>query len=56
MFTYKIKTKTLTGVPVIYRVEDKTWIPTSDEANVDYQQYLKWIENGNTPGVWEDEQ
>jgi hypothetical protein len=24
------------------------WIPT-DESNADYQQYLKWVAEGNTP-------
>lgn len=39
----------------ILRTEDNAGIPI-DENNVDYQAYLKWVENGNTPGVWEDEQ
>lgn len=24
-------------------------IPTTDPANTDYQEYLKWLEAGNTP-------
>lgn len=32
----------------IQRVLDGTWIPF-DPANSDYQQYLKWLEEGNTP-------
>jgi hypothetical protein len=38
----------ITGKPAtcIYRVVDNTFIPM-DEANVDYQQYLKWIADGN---------
>ena len=27
---------------------DSTWIPMN-EANTDYQAYLKWVEAGNTP-------
>ena len=33
---------------VIYRVEDRATIPF-DPANTDYQQYLKWVAEGNTP-------
>jgi len=32
----------------ILRVADNAFIPF-DEANVDYQEYLKWIAAGNTP-------
>jgi hypothetical protein len=51
MFTYKIKTNTLSGVPVFYRVEDDVWIPLA-EANTDYQEYLAWLAEGNTPEEW----
>lgn len=43
--------KTLDGLvaaDVIRRVEDGACIPF-DPANTDYQQYLKWLEEGNTP-------
>lgn len=33
---------------VILRVEDQVWIPF-DPANTDYQQYLAWLAEGNTP-------
>ena len=33
---------------VIFRIEDMASIPF-DPANTDYQQYLKWLEAGNTP-------
>lgn len=32
----------------IQRVSDGAYIP-KDNANTDYQEYLKWIEAGNTP-------
>jgi len=35
-------------VKSIIRIEDNSAIPF-DEANKDYQQYLKWLEAGNTP-------
>ena len=32
----------------IIRVADKAWIPFVKE-NTDYQAYLKWVSEGNTP-------
>ena len=32
----------------ILRLSDNTSIPF-DPANTDYQQYLKWVSEGNTP-------
>ena len=33
---------------IIIRVSDNAFIPF-DPANTDYQEYLKWVELGNTP-------
>ena len=32
----------------VRRIADNAWIPF-DPANTDYQQYLAWLEAGNTP-------
>jgi hypothetical protein len=33
---------------IIWRITDNVFIPM-DEANTDYQAYLKWVAEGNTP-------
>ena len=49
---YKIKTdkNDFTGVETtsIIDVDKNMGIPT-DPANTDYQAYLKWVDEGNTP-------
>ena len=50
---YKLlpKTQTPSGLvdaESILRVADNAFIPF-DEANTDYQKYLEWVAEGNTP-------
>jgi hypothetical protein len=40
-------TKTTNQMQIL-RLSDNAWIPF-DPANTDYQKYLKWLEEGNTP-------
>ena len=46
---YKLHTSSTTGtVNSVLRLADNTFIPF-DLANTDYQAYLKWVSEGNTP-------
>ena len=40
--------KLLNNANVIIRLSDGAFIPM-DESNTDYQAYLKWLDEGNTP-------
>jgi len=44
---YKLNT-TILGTEQIIRISDNAAIPF-DPANTDYQEYLKWVAEGNTP-------
>ena len=35
-------------VQVVIRLSDNSYIPMN-ESNTDYQEYLKWVAEGNTP-------
>ena len=54
---YKLLNDYLNGgqAQVIKRLSDNAFIP-SDEANTDYQEYLKWLAEGNTPEPAEEQQ
>jgi len=43
-----IKDKLNNKITVVQRLSDNAHIPF-DLANTDYQEYLKWLEEGNTP-------
>ena len=45
---YKLITNSEAVVTCIKRLADNAFIPF-DPDNTDYQQYLAWLEEGNTP-------
>ena len=48
MDNYKLLNGPTGVVEFVQRLSDKATIPF-DPANTDYQEYLKWLEAGNTP-------
>ena len=45
--SYKLITN-LAGENFVIRLTDGAWIP-ANEGNIDYQEYLVWLEEGNEP-------
>ena len=50
---YYIHTDLLLGTIIIR--DGNTWIPC-DPSNADYSDYLAWVENGNQPEPWGEQQ
>ena len=53
MITYKLLPETSIGMQNVLRSDG--WSIPFDPANTDYQQYLKWLEEGNQPEPAEEQ-
>jgi hypothetical protein len=49
MTTYKIVINPTTNENIGVIKNNEWFVPFSDPANTDYQAYLKWVSEGNTP-------
>ena len=45
---YKLKLNSFGDVNMVIRLSDNAFIPFAPD-NTDYQAYLKWVADGNTP-------
>jgi hypothetical protein len=52
---YKLTNNPYGGTQVVQRLADNAFIPF-DPDNTDYQAYLRWLEEGNTPLPAEENQ
>jgi len=52
---YKLIINSLGQTNTVMRLADNAFIPF-DPANTDYQEYLRWLEAGNTPEPAEENQ
>jgi hypothetical protein len=48
---YKVFTDKLTNQETAIVKDNGFWVPM-DEGNSDYQEYLKWVEQGNVAEPW----
>jgi len=51
MVTYKLQLDKNSNPHGVVRTDDngQLWAIPFDPANTDYQEYLKWLDEGNTP-------